>query len=66
MLSLVITLVVIGICLGLLNKYGPTFGLDGKILTIINVVVLICVIVWLLSVFGLFNGFHDVPVPRVH
>ncbi|HEX4350537.1 MAG TPA: Thivi_2564 family membrane protein [Verrucomicrobiae bacterium] len=62
MISLVITLIVIGVLLWLVNTYIP---MDGKIKQIINVVVVICVVVWLLSVFGVL-GHADIRVPQLH
>ncbi len=49
--SVIITLVVAGVILWLINTYAP---IDKKIKTIINVVVVIIVILWLLRVFGIF------------
>ena len=63
MISLIITLIVIGVLLWLVNTYIP---MDGKIKQIINVVVVICVIVWLLSVFGVLGHSRDIPVPQLH
>ena len=63
MLSLIVTLIVIGVLLYLMNQYVP---MDGKIKNIINIVVVVCVIVYVLSAFGLFHHAHDVPVPQVH
>lgn len=63
LLSLILILVVVGVFLGLLNKYGGDY-IDGKILRIINVVAVVVVILWLLSVFGLLPAL-DIPVPRV-
>jgi len=64
LLSLVLTLVVIGVLLGLLNKYGPPY-IDGKFITLINIVVVIAVVIWLLTVVGLLPYAATVPVPRV-
>ncbi len=50
LISLVITLVVVGLILWLINNYIP---MDGTIKRILNAVVVIAVILWLLSVFGL-------------
>jgi hypothetical protein len=50
--SLAITLIVVGVLLWLVNAYIP---MDGKIKKILNIVVLICVVMWLLFAFG--NGF---------
>lgn len=52
LLAIVLTLIVVGVLLWLVNTYGKNF-IDGKILTIINLVVVIVVIVWLLRVFGI-------------
>jgi hypothetical protein len=46
MISLIITLIVVGVLLWLVNTYIP---MDGKIKQILNVVVVICVVVWLLT-----------------
>jgi hypothetical protein len=62
MISLVITLIVVGVLLWLVNNYIP---MDGKIKQIINVVVVICVVVWLLSAFGILGHSGDIQVPQV-
>lgn len=60
MISVIVTLIIIGILLWLANTYIP---MDAKIKNIMNVVVVILVILWLLQIFGIFA--YDVPVPRV-
>ncbi|NEX22793.1 hypothetical protein G3480_21225 [Thiorhodococcus mannitoliphagus] len=50
LITLIMTLVVVGLILWLINNYIP---MDGTIKKILNVVVVILVILWLLSVFGL-------------
>jgi hypothetical protein len=62
LISLIITLVVIGVLLWLVNTYIP---MDGKIKKILNVVVVICVVVWLLFAFGILNHSSDIRVPQV-
>ena len=62
MISLVITLIVIGVLLWLVNNYIP---MDGKIKQILNVIVVICVVVWLLSAFGVLGHAGDIRVPQV-
>jgi hypothetical protein len=57
-ISLIITLVVIGVLLWLVNTYIP---MDGKIKQILNVVVLIVVVLWLLSVFGILPVGGTIP-----
>lgn len=53
LLNLVITLVVVGVLLWLINAYIP---MQSTIKTILNVVVIIVVIVWLLSAFGVIGS----------
>jgi len=62
LLGLVVTLIVIGVLLWLVNAYIP---MDAKIKNILNIVVVIVVVLWLLSVFGLLP-MANVPIPRVH
>jgi Fe2+ transport system protein B len=62
MVSLVITLIVVGVLLWLVNNYIP---MDGKIKQILNVIVVICVVVWLLSAFGVLGHTGDIQVPQV-
>ncbi|WP_295403940.1 Thivi_2564 family membrane protein [uncultured Thiocystis sp.] len=50
LISLVVTLVVVGVILWLINNYIP---MDGNIKKILNVVVILFVILWLLTAFGL-------------
>jgi hypothetical protein len=53
LISIVLTLIVVGVILWLINTYIP---MAHSIKTILNAVVVICVIVWLLSVFGIIHG----------
>jgi type IV secretory pathway TrbL component len=62
LISLVGTLIVIGVLLWLVNSYIP---MDGKIKKILNVVVVICVVVWLLYAFGVLNHSSDIRVPQL-
>ena len=62
LISLVVTLIVIGVLLWLVNTYIP---MDGKIKKILNVVVVICVVVWLLFAFGILDRSSDIRVPRI-
>ena len=48
LISLILTLIVIGILLWLINNYIP---MDGKIKKIINIVVVVAVIIWILGIF---------------
>jgi len=62
LLSLVITLIVVGVLLWLVNTYIP---MDGKIKQILNVVVVICVVIWLLHAFGVLSHSSEIRVPQV-
>ena len=52
-ITVVITLIVVGAILWLINRYIP---MDGSIKSILNAVVVIGVIIWLLRVFGIWGG----------
>jgi len=52
-LTIIITLVVAGLVLWLINTYIP---MDRKIKSILNIVVVILLIFWLLKVFGLLSN----------
>ena len=62
LISLVVTLVVVGVLLWLINTYIP---MQATIKKILNIVVVIVVILWLLYGFGIINGGGDVHMPVV-
>jgi hypothetical protein len=62
MLHIIVILIVVGVLLWLVNNYIP---MDAKIKNILNIVAVILVVLWLLSVFGLLQAL-DVPITRVH
>ena len=62
LISLAITLIVIGVLLWLVNTYIP---MAGSIKKILNAVVVICVVVWLLFAFGVIHHSGDIRVPQV-
>ena len=62
LISLVTTLIVVGVLLWLVNTYIP---MDGKIKKILNAVVVICVVIWLLFAFGILNHSSDITIPQV-
>jgi hypothetical protein len=61
LVSVVVTLIVVGMLLWLVNSYLP---MDGRIKQILNVLVIIAVVLWLLSVFGILSGLPRVSVGR--
>ena len=62
LISVALTLIVVGVLLWLVNAYIP---MDGKIKKILNIVVVICVVVWLLFAFGILDHTSDIRVPRI-
>jgi hypothetical protein len=50
LINVVLTLVVVGVLLWLVNRYIP---MQGTIKGILNAVVVIVVVVWIVNVFGL-------------
>ena len=62
LISLAISLIVIGVLLWLVNTYIP---MDGKIKKILNIVVVICVVIWLLVAFGVLDRSGDIRVPQI-
>jgi hypothetical protein len=57
LVSIVISLIVVGVLLWLVNTYIP---MDGKIKRIINIVVVVVVVLWLLNVFGVLDHIRNV------
>jgi len=57
--SVLLVLIVVGVLLWLVNTYVP---MDAKIKNIFNIVVVICVIIWLLKAFGLLNNLMNIHV----
>jgi len=61
LLTIVIVLIVVGVLLLLVNRFIP---MDHKIKSIMNGVVVIAVILWLLSIFGLFQSMSSIRIGR--
>jgi hypothetical protein len=59
LVTIVVTLIVVGVLLWLVNTYIP---MDGKIKKILNIVVVVVVVLWLLNVFGVWGHVRDVQV----
>ena len=59
--SISIFLVVVGLILWVINSYIP---MQATIKKILNVVVVICVIVWLLNVFGFIGNIMSIRVGK--
>jgi hypothetical protein len=61
LIYLVLLLIVVGMVLWLINTYIP---MASSIKTILNVVVVVCVCVWILQEVGLWNSVLQFRVPR--
>jgi len=59
LISIVIVLIVVGFLLWLVNNYIP---MASSIKTILNAVVIIVVIIWLLSTFGIIHGIGNIKL----
>jgi len=59
LLQILLTLIVVGILLWLVNSFIP---MAGSIKSILNAVVVIGVVLWLLNVFGLFHSLSRIRV----
>ena len=62
LLNVVLTLIVVGVVLWLINRFIP---MQGTIKTILNAVVVIVVILWLLYAFGVISNSGDIHMPVV-
>jgi len=58
MIQVIVVLIILGLCLYLAETYIP---MSPPIVTVLRVVVVLFMILWLLSAFGVV----DMPVPRV-
>jgi hypothetical protein len=61
LINVVIVLIVVGVLLWLVNNYLP---MDGKIKSILNAVVVICVVLWLLQAFGVLGSLSTIHVGK--
>jgi hypothetical protein len=61
LIHVVVVLVVVGVILWLVNNYIP---MAGSIKSILNAVVIIVVVLWLLSVFGLIGELSTIRVGK--
>lgn len=61
LIHVVIVLIVVGVLLGLVNRFIP---MASSIKSILNAVVVIAVVLWLLSVFGLLSFFSKIHVGK--
>ncbi|MGJ5818099.1 Thivi_2564 family membrane protein [Paludibaculum fermentans] len=61
LLNIVVMLILVGVGLYLVNRFIP---MASSIKSILNVVVVVCVCIWLLQAVGLWSTVSSVRVPR--
>jgi hypothetical protein len=61
LITVVLTLLVIGVLLWLFETYIP---LDATVKRIIQIVIVIAIVIWLLEISGLLSGLATVPFPH--
>jgi hypothetical protein len=61
LINVLLTLIVVGVVLWLVNSYIP---MDAKIKKILNIVVVIAVVLWLLNIFGLISHLGNLRVGK--
>jgi hypothetical protein len=59
LVTVVITLIVVGVLLWAINRYIP---MASSIKSILNIVVVIVVVLWLLQGFGVLSSLHNVKI----
>ncbi len=63
LVTVVITLIIVGVLLWAINRYIP---MDSKIKSILNVVVVVIVVVWLLQGYGVIGSIRGNSPVVVH
>ena len=61
LIQIVITLVVVGVLLWLVNQFIP---MQSSIKSLLNGLVVICVVLWIVNLFGGFGLLHNIHVGR--
>jgi hypothetical protein len=62
LINVVLTLIVVGVLLWLINTYIP---MQSTIKSIINIVVVVAVVLWLLYGFGIISHSGNISLPTV-
>lgn len=61
LLNIVVMLILVGVGLYLVNRFIP---MASSIKSILNVVIVVCVCIWLLQAVGLWSAVSSVRVPK--
>ena len=62
LVQVILVLIVVGVLLGLINRYIP---MAGSIKSILNAVVVIAVVLWLLNIFGLLDYISKIHLGKI-
>jgi hypothetical protein len=63
LLNFIIAIMAVGMVLYCINRFVP---MEGRIKSVLNIVVILVLVVWCLEAFGVFDAMRGVRVPRVH
>ncbi len=61
LIQVILTLIVVGVLLWLVNRFIP---MAGSIKSILNAVVVIAVVLWLLNIFGLLQSLTNIHIGK--
>jgi len=61
LIHVIVVLIVVGVILGLINRFIP---MAGSIKSILNGVVIIAVVLWLLSAFGILSQLSTIHIGK--
>jgi hypothetical protein len=61
LLQVIVTLIVVGVLLWLVNRFIP---MANSIKSILNAVVVIAVVLWLLNIFGLLQSLTNIHIGK--
>jgi hypothetical protein len=59
LLTIIVTIVIVGVILWAINNFIP---MDGKVRSILNVVVVVLLIIWLLQAFGVLGSLGGIRI----
>lgn len=63
LLNLIVAIAAVGILLYCINRFVP---MEGRIKSVLNIVVILVLVIWCLEAFGVLDAMRGVRVPRVH
>lgn len=63
LLNLIVAIAAVGVILCCINRFVP---MEGRIKSVLNIVVILVLVVFCLDAFGVFDAMRGVRVPRAH